>query len=525
MSLARRRRLVEVARERELLVLEDNPYGLLRYEGEALPTLYSLDAAAMPARSGASDLVDLPGHVLEDPLAGPAAGLGGGAAAGAREAEPGQAGCGPVLLAGDADVRGDLLRGDGSRIAPAATGVDRLRRAPAGSLQTQARRDARGAARSTSADAPAGRAPRAVCSSGRRSTAASTRPTCSRAREGVAFVPGRAAYVDGRRGSSSMRLNFAGRTRRGDPRGHPPHRPGRWAATRACWGRSPDPAHRARGARTPRRARTSDTAPRTTSLAWPTSWRCRGASERSAARRAGDGIDERRAEGRGAQGRGLAGAHRVAALGRARAGGAGRGSATRWSRSTRGRSSVGSCTSARRTRRSWRCTGATARTGPSRACLEAIGVPYTGSGPAACMRCTDKALAKFLMREAGIPTPDFTACQGELDQGARRGGGAGGHRARARVPAGGQARQPGARRWASSSRARSDELPGAIVGALSYDRKVVIERYVQGRDLAVSVLGARARSRERRRRRRCRWSRRSRARRTSTTTSRATRSA
>ena len=28
--------------------------------------------------------------------------------------------------------------------------------------------------------------------------------------EGVAFVPGRAAYVDGRRGSSSMRLNFAG---------------------------------------------------------------------------------------------------------------------------------------------------------------------------------------------------------------------------------------------------------------------------------------------------------------------------
>ena len=45
MSLPRRRRLVEVARERELLVLEDNPYGLLRYEGEPLPTLYSLDAS------------------------------------------------------------------------------------------------------------------------------------------------------------------------------------------------------------------------------------------------------------------------------------------------------------------------------------------------------------------------------------------------------------------------------------------------------------------------------------------------
>jgi D-alanine-D-alanine ligase len=37
--------------------------------------------------------------------------------------------------------------------------------------------------------------------------------------------------------------------------------------------------------------------------------------------------------------------------------------------------------------------------------------------------------------------------------------------------------------------ARNDEeLPGALVGAFSYDRKVLIERYVKGRDLAVSVL-------------------------------------
>ncbi len=43
MSLERRRELVALAAERELLVLEDNPYGLLRYEGEPLPTLYSLD--------------------------------------------------------------------------------------------------------------------------------------------------------------------------------------------------------------------------------------------------------------------------------------------------------------------------------------------------------------------------------------------------------------------------------------------------------------------------------------------------
>jgi len=43
MSLPRRRRLIEVARERELLVLEDNPYSLLRYEGEEMPTLRSLE--------------------------------------------------------------------------------------------------------------------------------------------------------------------------------------------------------------------------------------------------------------------------------------------------------------------------------------------------------------------------------------------------------------------------------------------------------------------------------------------------
>lgn len=55
MSLERRHRLVEIARERELLVLEDNPYGLLRYQGEPLPTLYSLDAQnGTPAARGAA---------------------------------------------------------------------------------------------------------------------------------------------------------------------------------------------------------------------------------------------------------------------------------------------------------------------------------------------------------------------------------------------------------------------------------------------------------------------------------------
>ncbi len=43
LSFERRRELVRIAAERELLILEDNPYGLLRYEGTPLPPLRSLD--------------------------------------------------------------------------------------------------------------------------------------------------------------------------------------------------------------------------------------------------------------------------------------------------------------------------------------------------------------------------------------------------------------------------------------------------------------------------------------------------
>jgi 2-aminoadipate transaminase len=42
LSLERRHRLAELARERGLLVLEDDPYGLVRYDGEALPTVFEL---------------------------------------------------------------------------------------------------------------------------------------------------------------------------------------------------------------------------------------------------------------------------------------------------------------------------------------------------------------------------------------------------------------------------------------------------------------------------------------------------
>ena len=119
--------------------------------------------------------------------------------------------------------------------------------------------------------------------------------------------------------------------------------------------------------------------------------------------------------------------------------------------------------------------------------LEAIGIPYTGSGPSACMRATDKVLAKHLMREAGIPTPDFhffrEASFKELGAAA----------ALADVerslgfPLVVKPAMQGSALGVKFARS-SEDLPGAIVGALSYGRKILIERYVKGRDLAVSVL-------------------------------------
>ncbi|HEX3510683.1 MAG TPA: D-alanine--D-alanine ligase [Solirubrobacteraceae bacterium] len=119
--------------------------------------------------------------------------------------------------------------------------------------------------------------------------------------------------------------------------------------------------------------------------------------------------------------------------------------------------------------------------------LDAIGVPYTGSGPAACLRSTNKVLAKHLMEEAGIPTPAFHAFPEtsikELGAAAAMNGveQSLGFPLVVKPAAGGSALGV---KFASAS----EELPGALVGAFSYDPAVLIERYVRGRDLAVSVI-------------------------------------
>ena len=119
--------------------------------------------------------------------------------------------------------------------------------------------------------------------------------------------------------------------------------------------------------------------------------------------------------------------------------------------------------------------------------LELLGVPYTASGPSACIRCMDKVVTKHALRDAGIPTPDFYAFSqtafGEL--GAARALPA--IEERLAFPLVVKPAGQGSALGIKFARTAAD-VPGAIVAAFSYDTKVMLERYVAGRDLAVSVL-------------------------------------
>jgi 2-aminoadipate transaminase len=208
MSLARRRRLVEVARERELLVLEDNPYGLLRYEGEPLPTLYSLDAQAL-GRGGSADLVIYLGTFSK--ILSPGVRLGWAVAPR------------PVLEKLNLGKQGaDLCSSPVTQLFVAAYFGES---AGAGEPHWRAyleqlkqlytrRRDVmlEALAEHFGEDARWTRPQGGLFIWATLDERIDTTDLLALAQEseGVAFVPGRAAYMDGRRGSSSMRLNFAG---------------------------------------------------------------------------------------------------------------------------------------------------------------------------------------------------------------------------------------------------------------------------------------------------------------------------
>jgi D-alanine-D-alanine ligase len=119
--------------------------------------------------------------------------------------------------------------------------------------------------------------------------------------------------------------------------------------------------------------------------------------------------------------------------------------------------------------------------------LEVIGIPHTGSRVSACIRASDKVLAKHAMRDAGIPTPDFFAFS---ETAFRELGAAQALPAieeRLRFPIVVKPARQGSALGIKFARCAAD-VPGALVAAISYDRKVLLERYVRGRDLAVGVV-------------------------------------
>jgi 2-aminoadipate transaminase len=192
LSLERRRELVKIAAEQEIVVLEDNPYGLLRYEGEPLPTLLSLDGGRYVVYAGTFS------KILS-------AGLRIGWAAAPR----------PILEKLNLGKQAaDLCSSPLNQYFVAAYFAHRDWRAYLSTLRAvyRRRRDIMLTAleeflpREATWTRPQG----GLFIWARLPDYIDTSDLLARAlREHVAFVPGRAAYLDGR-GGSEMRLNFSG---------------------------------------------------------------------------------------------------------------------------------------------------------------------------------------------------------------------------------------------------------------------------------------------------------------------------
>ena len=121
--------------------------------------------------------------------------------------------------------------------------------------------------------------------------------------------------------------------------------------------------------------------------------------------------------------------------------------------------------------------------------LEFLGVPYTGSGVVASALAWDKSVAKHLFAERGIPTPAWITLTADAfkEMGAASAldlipGSAGGFPVAVKPARQGSAL--GLRRVDSA-----DELADALLTALSYDTSAVVEKWIEGVELAVSVIG------------------------------------
>jgi 2-aminoadipate transaminase len=193
LSGERRRRLVELARDREILVIEDNPYGLLRYEGEPEPPLYQLEGGDYVVYVGTLSKILSPGIRLGWAVAPPPV-------------------MEKVVLGKQAT---DLCTSTLSQyFALEYFAEDRWRSYVEDLCDIyRARRDAmldaleRHFPEQASWTRPAGGLFVWVTLPAYIDTADLLAKAL---RENVAFVPGAAAYVDGREGGNAMRLNFSG---------------------------------------------------------------------------------------------------------------------------------------------------------------------------------------------------------------------------------------------------------------------------------------------------------------------------
>jgi D-alanine-D-alanine ligase len=120
--------------------------------------------------------------------------------------------------------------------------------------------------------------------------------------------------------------------------------------------------------------------------------------------------------------------------------------------------------------------------------LEILGIPYTASGVSACMRCADKVLSKHAMLDAGLPTPDFYSFTETAFKDLGAAEALGDIEDRLEFPIVVKPADQGSALGVRFARSPAD-LPPALVAAFSYSHKVLLERHVHGRELAVSILG------------------------------------
>jgi D-alanine-D-alanine ligase len=126
--------------------------------------------------------------------------------------------------------------------------------------------------------------------------------------------------------------------------------------------------------------------------------------------------------------------------------------------------------------------------GTAQELLDILGIPFTGPGVAACVRCIDKVLAKHEFRSAGIPTPDWFAFNETAFRELGAADALGGLEERLGFPLVVKPSRGGSALGVRFAESWFD-VPEALVSAFSYDERVLLERFVDGRELAVSVLG------------------------------------